>query len=124
MKIIIDIPEEQINKSLKESKHIHEDEGKKGFVDIMMCYTNDQLDFVQVVRKTDFYSCKYKILPKGHGDLIDVNDLEYFCQTHEVDVSAFYGALIYEAGRTSTGDTLWKPLLGALKPVIEAESEE
>ena len=32
MKIVIDIPEEQIKKSLEESKYIHEDEGEKGFV--------------------------------------------------------------------------------------------
>ena len=29
MKIVIDIPDEQIKKSLEESKHIHEDEGEK-----------------------------------------------------------------------------------------------
>lgn len=62
-------------------------------------------------------------LPKGHGDLIDTNDLECFCQTHEVGTSAFYGELIYCTGSTSRGDTLWKPLLGALKPIIKAESE-
>ena len=73
MTIVIDIPEEQIKKSLEESKNIHEDEGVKGFVQIDMLYTNGQLDFVAVERKTDFYSCKYKILPKGHGRLIDAD---------------------------------------------------
>jgi len=90
MKIVIDIPEEQIKKSLEESKYMHEDEGEKGFVDIMMLYTDGHLDFVDVSRKTDFYSCKYKILPKGHGRLIDADELYgdfidgtegYDCQT-------------------------------------------
>ena len=76
MQIVIDIPEEQIKKSLEESKYIHEDEGEKGSVDIVMLYTNGHLDFVDVSRKTDFYSCKYKILPKGHGRLIDADALE------------------------------------------------
>ena len=73
MKLVIDIPEEQIKKSLEESKYIHEDEGEKGFVNIALLYTNGQLEFVDVERKTDFYSCKYKILPKGHGRLIDAD---------------------------------------------------
>lgn len=76
MQIVINIPDEQINKSLEESKYIHEDEGEKGFVDIMMLYTNGQLDFVDVSRKTDFYSCKYKVLPKGHGAIKDVSQIE------------------------------------------------
>ena len=76
MQIVINIPDEQIKKSLEESKYIHEDEGEKGSVHIAMLYTNGQLDFVDVSRKTDFYSCKYKVLPKGHGRLIDAS--EYF----------------------------------------------
>lgn len=67
IELVIKIPEEQIKKSLKESKYIHEDEGEKGFVNIMMHYTNASLEFVYVERKTDFYSCEYKILPKEHG---------------------------------------------------------
>lgn len=62
MQIVIDIPEEQIKKSLEESKSILEDEGEKGSVNIVMLYTNEHLDFVDVSRKTDFYSCEYKIL--------------------------------------------------------------
>ena len=38
MQIVIDIPEEQIKKSLEESKYINEDEGEKGFVQIAMLY--------------------------------------------------------------------------------------
>lgn len=75
MQIVIDIPDEQIKKSLEESKYINEDEGEKGSVQIAMLYTNAQLEFVDVERKTDFYSCEYKILPKGHGGLIDVDSL-------------------------------------------------
>ena len=73
MQIVIDIPDEQVKKSLEESKSIHENEGEKGHVDIMMLYTNGRLDFVDVSRKTDFYSCEYKILPKGHGRLCDLD---------------------------------------------------
>ena len=75
MKIVIDIPDEQVKKSLEESKYIYEDEGEKGFVDIVLLYTNGRLDFVNVSRKTDFYSCKYKILPKGRGRLFDERDI-------------------------------------------------
>lgn len=68
MKIEIDIPEEQIKKSLEESKSIHEDEGEKGSVYIVMLYTNGRLDFVDVSRKKDFYSCNYRILQKDTED--------------------------------------------------------
>lgn len=82
MQIVINIPDEQINKSLEESKYIHEDEGEKGSVDIVMLYTNGQLDFVDVSRKTDFYSCKYKVLPKGHGAIKDFDKIEWYgCAT-------------------------------------------
>ena len=63
MKIVIDIPDEQVKKSLEESKYINEDEGVKGSVNIVMLYTNARLEFVDVERKSDFYSCEYKILP-------------------------------------------------------------
>ena len=77
MQIVIDIPDEQVKKSLEESKYINEDEGEKGFVNIAMLYTNARLEFVDVERKTDFYSCKYKILPKGHGKLLDADKLKH-----------------------------------------------
>jgi ribosomal protein S18 len=86
MQILIDIPDEQIKKSLEESKHIHEDEGEKGSVHIAMLYTNAQLEFVDVERKTDFYSCEYKILPKEHGRLIDADYLKDVSLLHN-----FYG---------------------------------
>lgn len=76
MKIVIDIPDEQIEKSLEESKYINEDEGEKGYVQITMLYTNARLEFVDVERKTDFYSCEYKILPKGHGRMIETQESE------------------------------------------------
>jgi len=75
MQVVIDIPEEQIKKSLEESKCINEDEGEKGSVHIVMLYTNAQLEFVDIARNTDFYPCKYKILPKGHGKLKDVDKI-------------------------------------------------
>lgn len=63
MKMLVEIPEEQIEKSLIESRFIHEDEGEKGCVYLMMLYTNGNLESVAVSRKTDFYSCGYQILP-------------------------------------------------------------
>ena len=75
MQIVIDIPDEQIEKSLAESKYIHENEGEKGSVNIVLLYTNKKLEFVDISRKTDFYSLtdKYIVLPKGHGRLIDAD---------------------------------------------------
>lgn len=103
MQIVINIPDEQIKKSLAESKYIHENEGEKGFVHIAMLYTNAQLEFVDVERKTDFYSCKYKILPKGHGRLIDADSLPLYA----ID-DANYGSNYIRISPT----------------IIEAESEE
>jgi len=78
MQIVIDIPDEQIKKCLEESKYILEDEGEKGGVDIILLYTNQKLEFVDISRKTDFYSLtdRYTVLPKGHGRLIDADALE------------------------------------------------
>lgn len=67
MKLLVEIPDDQIEKSLAESKFIHENEGVKGYVDVMMLYTNGKLEFVDVSRKTDFYSCEYQILPDDCG---------------------------------------------------------
>lgn len=101
MQIVINIPEEQIKKSLEESKYIHEDEGEKGSVHIVMLYTNGQLEFVDVSRKTDFYSCKYKILPKGHGDLKDVSELLTVTDIRE-DGSEFTYVLYDDIENTDT----------------------
>lgn len=67
MQILLNIPDEQISKSLEESKYIHEDEGEKGSVEIDLLYTNKNLDFIDIVRKKDFYSLRnqYKIFPNG-----------------------------------------------------------
>lgn len=89
MQIVINIPDEQIEKSLAESKCIHENEGEKSFVQIAMLFTNAQLKFVDVERKTDFYSCEYKILPKEHGRLIDADSL--WDAYHDLDYD-FYEA--------------------------------
>ena len=101
MQIVIDIPEEQIKKSLEESKYIHEDEGEKGSVDIVMLYTNGHLDFVDVSRKTDFYSCKYKILPKGHGRLIDTDAIN-LKDISPVDGFSVYGTTAEDIDLTPT----------------------
>ena len=105
MQIVIDIPDEQIEKSLVESKYIHENEGEKGSVNIVLLYTNKKLEFVDISRKTDFYSLtdKYTVLPKGHGRLIDVKELRQdiiahkysidFCKEHNIDQSINVGML-------------------------------
>lgn len=66
MKLIVEIPEEQIEKSLAESRYINEDEGEKCGVNIVLLYTNGRLEFVDVSRKTDFYSCKFQVIPQGY----------------------------------------------------------
>jgi len=113
MEIVIDIPEEQIKKSLEESKYIHEDEGEKGFVNIILLYTNGQLEFVAVERKTDFYSCKYKILPKGHGRLIDADELygDFIDGTEGYDCQTW--------NRIEIGD-----IIEDAQTIIEADKEE
>ena len=75
MKLVIDIPEEQIKKSLKESEFVLEDEGIKGSVNIFMLYTNGKLEFVNISRREDFYSCDFTLLPKGYGRLINAHAL-------------------------------------------------
>lgn len=109
MQILINIPDEQIKKSLEESQYTNEDEGEKSSVHIEMLYTNGQLDFVDVSRKTDFYSCKYKVLPKGHGRLIDADAL--LKDVRDNSESYFADDFAHE----------W---VDAAPTVLEAESEE
>lgn len=73
MKIVIDIPDEQISKSLEESKYIHETEGVKGSVEIDLLYTNGNLEFVDIVRKKDFYSLRgrYKTFSNDAPTIIE-----------------------------------------------------
>lgn len=99
MQIVIDIPDEQIKKSLKESEYVLEDEGIKGFVNIAMLYTNGRLEFVDIERREDFYSCNFTLLPKGHGRLIDEDTI------------------------AGDGSWDWSDRLDATPTIIEAESE-
>ena len=62
MNLLVEIPEEQIEKSLAEGKYISED-GEHSSVHIVLLYHERRLEFVVVSRKTDFYSCGYQILP-------------------------------------------------------------
>ena len=62
-------------------------------------------------------------LPKGHGAIIDIKKLEEFWKEHEIGHSAFNGELLYDAGRTSRHDVIWKPLLDVLPTIIEADKE-
>lgn len=109
MKIVIDIPEEQIKKSLKESEYVFEDEGIKGFVNIVMQYTNGRLEFVDVERRKDFYSCNFTPIPKGHGDLIDRDQLEL-----DTDWNDYYDGY----GGYSEGQVRCAPV------IIEADKKE
>ncbi len=63
----------------------------------------------------------YDILPEGHGDLIDVNELNEFASNHDIASSALDGTLIYDAGETISGDTIWKPLIDELTVAVKAE---
>lgn len=109
MEIVIDIPDEQIEKSLAESKYIHENEGEKGSVNIVLLYTNKKLEFVDISRKTDFYSLtdKYTVLPKGHGDLIDADDIALIDEQ-------FYVPSDYYVAESAINDT---------PTIIEADKE-
>lgn len=60
-------------------------------------------------------------LSKGHGAIIDIKELEEFWKEHEIGHSAFNGELLYDAGRTSRHDVIWKPLLDVLPTIIEAD---
>lgn len=67
MQVVIDIPDEQIAKSLEESKYIHEDDDEeRGFIDIALIYTNKKLEFVVIERKNDFYPLRYIILSENN----------------------------------------------------------
>ena len=101
MQIVINISDEQIKKSLEESKYIHEDEGEKSSVDIVILCTNGYIDSVNVSRKTDFYSCKYKILPKGHGRLIDADAIN-LKDISPVDGFSVYGTTVEDIDLTPT----------------------
>jgi len=104
MQIIIDIPDEQIEKSLAESKYIHENEGEKGSVDIVLLYTNKKLEFVDISRKTDFYSLtdKYTVLPKGHGRLIDADELKKIIQENDVLTMTGFNVRLCDINSTPT----------------------
>lgn len=72
MKVMLEIPDEEIKEQLKESKYIMEGEGEKGSVDVAMLYTNGTLDFICVEGKKHFVKLKYNILPDNatNGDMI------------------------------------------------------
>lgn len=72
MKVILEIPDEEIKEQLKENTYVVEGEGEKGSVDIAMLYTNGTLDFICVEGREHFVRLKYKTLPDNatNGDMI------------------------------------------------------
>lgn len=125
MKIVIDIPDEQIEKSLEESKYIHENEGEKGSVNIVLLYTNRKLEFVDISRKTDFYSLtdKYTVLPKGHGDLIDRSKISKAIPAEEDNCTGM-GMTYDEMDAYNDGiDAMYSRIQNA-PTIIEADGEE
>ena len=72
MKVILEIPDEEIKEQLKENTYVVEGEGEKGSVDIAMLYTNGTLDFICVEGREHFVRLKYKTLPDNatNGDVI------------------------------------------------------
>ena len=63
-------------------------------------------------------------LPENHGDLIDVNELNEFALNHNISGSAFDGELIYDAGETTRGDTIYETVIDKLTVVVKADNEE
>lgn len=72
MKVILEIPDEEIKEQLKENTYVVEGEGEKGSVDIAMLYTNGILDFICAEGREHFVRLKYKTLPDNltNGDMI------------------------------------------------------
>ena len=61
------------------------------------------------------------VLPEEHGDLIDINELEALAKEHEIGVSAISHELIYEVGKTSRHDPIYKPLLDVMHVLVKAK---
>ena len=59
-------------------------------------------------------------LTENHGDLIDVNELKEFSLHNDIASSCLDGSLIYNAGDTSRGDIIWKPVIDELTVVVKA----
>lgn len=72
-KIVIEIPDELIEKALDNNKYLFNG-NEKSYVDLTMMYTNGELTSV-FVDSVDFYRCKYSVLPKGYGDLEDAQTI-------------------------------------------------
>ena len=47
-----------------------------------------------------------------------------FALNHDISGSAFDGELIYDAGETTRGDTIYEPVIDELTVVVKADKEE
>lgn len=108
MKVILEIPDEEIKEQLKENTYVVEGEGEKGSVDIAMLYTNGTLDFICVEGREHFVRLKYKTLPDNatNGDVIKAlfNETEYPKLIRLLMTSDSFWKAPYKGGREDGND--------------------
>jgi hypothetical protein len=99
-------------------------------VQVVIEITEKQFDLMKLIARTQHYRGDLTIeqaiahgtvLPEGHGDLIDVNELNEFALNHDISGSAFDGELIYNAGETDRGDIIYEPVIDKLNVIVEAD---
>ena len=97
---------------------------------IVIDITEKQFDMVKLIARNQHYrgdltvlqAIAYGIvLPEEHGDLIDINELEALAKEHEIGVSAISHELIYEVGKTSGHDPIYKPLSDIIHVLVKAK---
>lgn len=64
-----------------------------------------------VIRDNAIRAIRYGVvLPKGHGNLGDLDAFEQFCWNHDIANSALDGHPIVATGKYSDGDSIWEDL--------------